>query len=81
MAGKKVPRETILKQVGQVFLLRRNDLNLQLLEVADRSGITTLTISKLEKGKLENTSVETLEKIATALGMEISITATLKVKK
>lgn len=81
MAKKNVPRETILKQVGQVFLLRRNDLNLQLQDVASRSGVTSLTISKLEKGKLENTSVETLEKIASALGMEISINATLKSKK
>lgn len=78
---KKVSRETLLKQVGESFLLRRNELNLQLIQVADLSGVTTLTISKLEKGKLENTSIETLAKIAAALGMEIIVNSQLKSKK
>lgn len=81
MAKKNVPRETVLTQVGQAFLLRRNALNLQLQDVSRLSGITTLTISKLEKGKLENTSMETLLKISKALGMEIIIDAQVKTKK
>jgi transcriptional regulator with XRE-family HTH domain len=78
MATKKggVPREkTLLKVVGQSFLLKRNDLGLQLLDVSERSGVTALTISKLEKGKLDNTSVETLQKIAQALGLTLQISA------
>lgn len=78
MAIKKggVPREkTLLKVVGQSFLLKRNELGLQLLDVSNRSGVTALTISKLEKGKLANTSIETLQKIAGALELTLQIKA------
>lgn len=75
--AKKVPRETMeqaqLKAVGRLFRNRRNDLSLQLQQVAAKSGVSSLTISKLEKGGLDNSSLGTLNSIASVLGLRISI--------
>jgi transcriptional regulator with XRE-family HTH domain len=75
--AKKVPRETLeqtqLKAVGRLFRNRRNDLQLQLQEVAAKCGVSSLTISKLEKGQLDNSSLGTLNSISSVLGLQINI--------
>lgn len=80
MSKKKpnVPRATLeqtqLKAVGRSFRNRRNDLRLQLQQVAEQSGVSSLTISKLEKGQLDNSSLGTLNAIASVLGLKINVT-------
>lgn len=72
-----VSRETIeqkqLKPVGRALRNARHDQQLKLQDVEERSGVSSLTISKLEKGKLENSSLQTLNKIASALGLKITL--------
>lgn len=75
---KNVPRATLeqtqLKAIGRAFQNGRLDQKLKLQEVEIASGISCLTISKLEKGELSNTSLETLNKIAKAVGLKIHVT-------
>lgn len=72
---KSVPRETKqLGVIGRAFRIRRLDQKLKLLDVEEQSGVTALTISKLEKGELDNISIITLNKIASSLGLKISLT-------
>lgn len=74
-----VSRDTLeqrqLKALGRTFRIARNDKGLLLLEVAEKSGISTLTISKLERGQLENLSLQTMNKIADAVGLKITLSA------
>lgn len=50
---------------------RRIELNMTAKQLADKTGLTPAYISQLENGKRENPSVETMEKIATALYVSI----------
>lgn len=67
-----------LTALGRELMLKRLDFNngngLSLQELMVKSGVTSLTISKLERGRLENISLETLNKISSALGVEIQLT-------
>jgi transcriptional regulator with XRE-family HTH domain len=81
MKGKKnVPRETPeqaqIRKVGRVFLNKRYDLGLNLLDVEKAAGVSSLTISKMERGQLDNCSLELLNKVAKALDLKITITIT-----
>jgi transcriptional regulator with XRE-family HTH domain len=68
---RNVSRGTIIQQIGERFLLRRTALKMKKTDVAEKSGVSTVTIGKLEKGELENVSLEILDKIAGALKLEI----------
>jgi transcriptional regulator with XRE-family HTH domain len=70
---KKPILEQQIKEIGDTFRQRRFDLKANLQEVASKSTITYLTISKLEKGELKNVSLETLNKIAGALNLTFSL--------
>ncbi len=63
-------------KIGKALKFRRKFLNLRQEDLAEMSGITSRTIHLIESGT-GNPSVETLEKLATVLGMEL----TLQVKK
>ena len=72
---KNVPREIIqLTGVGRSFRIARNDQSLKLQELEAKVGISSVTIAKLEKGQLENSSLRTLNKIADVLGLKVTIT-------
>ena len=77
MRKKSVSRETLeqiqLRKVGREFRIKRQDMNLKLLDVEKTSGVSSFTISKLERGQLSNCSLETLNKIATALKVKLYI--------
>jgi transcriptional regulator with XRE-family HTH domain len=64
------------KQIAETIKSRRQFLNLRQEDLAEMSGIATKTIHLIESGS-GNPSAETLEKLATVLGMEL----TLQVKK
>lgn len=76
MAKKTViSRETEqLAVIGRAFRNGRLDQELKLQDVEEKSGVTSLTISKLEKGQLQNCSLTTLNKIAGVLGLKINVT-------
>ena len=57
-------------QIGEEIKVRRQFLDLRQEDLAEMSGIATKTIHLIESGS-GNPSVETLEKLATVLGMEL----------
>jgi transcriptional regulator with XRE-family HTH domain len=68
--------QMILIEMGKSIKFRREFLNLRQEDLAEMSGITTKTIHLVEAGT-GNPSMETLEKLANVLGMELL----LQVKK
>jgi transcriptional regulator with XRE-family HTH domain len=64
------------EEIGKTIKSRRQFLNLRQDDLAEMSGIATKTIHLIES-RSGNPSVETLEKLATVLGMELM----LKIKK
>lgn len=81
---ENVPRTTLeqqqIKAIGRAFRIARLDLGLQLQQVSEASGVSRLTIGKIEKGSLANVSLEILNRIATALDMKISLVVEQKSK-
>jgi transcriptional regulator with XRE-family HTH domain len=73
--GKQPPEVILLKKIGVHFRNTRFDKKMSLQDVAEKSGITYLTISKLEKGDLQNLSLATMTAIAGALDLTVSIDA------
>ncbi|TMI63739.1 MAG: helix-turn-helix transcriptional regulator [Bacteroidetes bacterium] len=65
-----------IEEIGNAIKFRREFLNLRQEDLAELSGLTIKTIHLIETGT-GNPSVETLEKLARVLGMEL----TLLVKK
>lgn len=59
------------RQVGMKVTMFRLHHNISFLELADTSGISKGNLSKIENGK-GNPTVETLTKLAYALGVTIS---------
>lgn len=84
MTKKKddVPRETLeqkqLKGIGRALRTARLDQSLNLQTLEGVCGVSSLTISKLERGQLDNCSLQTLNKIAEALKLCIGFTVTPK---
>ena len=66
----------IAKQIGQTVRSRREFLKLRQEDLAELSGTNSRTIYLIENGT-GNPSIETLEKLAAVLGMELI----LQVKK
>lgn len=63
-----------LMDIGRAFRTGRHDKGMKIHELSTASGISVVTISKLEKGQLKNSNLETLNKIAAPLGLSIVIT-------
>ena len=62
----------VAKQIGQQIRVARKAKGLTLKEVAQRLGVSETTVSKYEIGS-QNLTIETLKKIADALGMEFGV--------
>jgi transcriptional regulator with XRE-family HTH domain len=60
------------EEIGKALKFRREFLNLRQEDLAEISGVTIKTIHLIESAS-GNPSVETLEKLATVLGMELFI--------
>jgi transcriptional regulator with XRE-family HTH domain len=75
-----VPREVAtveqkqLKVIGRALQNARLDLKLSLQQVQSKSLVSYITISKIEKGELDNCSMMTLNKVAAAVGKKIVMT-------
>jgi len=61
-----------LKMIGRAFRNGRQDQSLKIQDVEAKSGVSSVTISKLERGQLDNSSLQTLNKIAAVLGLTIN---------
>lgn len=67
---------TAIKNIGQVLQERRRHMNITQKQLADMADIGINTLYKIETGQA-NPTIESLQKIADVLGLEIS----LQVKK
>ena len=59
-------------KIGKIIKRRRIELNLELKDLQDYSGINYASISDIENGKA-NPTIKTVEKLLDALGMQINI--------
>ena len=58
--------------VGKAIKMQRRSLGITQPHLAELAGISTNSLSGLERGK-GNPSLDTLEKLATVLGMELKL--------
>ncbi len=54
-------------RIGDILKSKRTALELTQEDLFNRSGVTQSMISKLEKGRTENVSIDVLRKLAKAL--------------
>ena len=59
-------------KIGKIIKKRRQELNLELKDLQDYSGVNYASISDIEIGKA-NPTIKTVEKLLDALGMQINI--------
>ncbi len=64
--------EPTVNKIGKIIKKRRKELNLELKDLQDYSGVNYASISDIENGKA-NPTIKTLEKLLDVLGMEINI--------
>ncbi len=60
-----------LYEIGQQIKTLREAKKLTQEQLATKCGISRVTLEKVERGELENTSVKTLDIILFSLGLEI----------
>ncbi len=60
-----------LYEIGQKIRILREAKKLTQEQLATKCGISRVTLEKVERGELENTSVKTLDIILFSLGLEI----------
>ena len=64
-------------KIGKIIKKRRQELNLELKDLQDYSGVNYASISDIENGKA-NPTIKTLEKLLDVLGMQINIEVVTK---
>ena len=69
--------ESTTTKKGKTIKQRRKELNLELKDLQDYSGVNYVSISDIENGKA-NPTVKTLEKLLDVLGMELDIKIKIK---
>ena len=69
--------EVTSTKIGKTIRLRRKELNLELKDLQDYSGVNYVSISDIENGKA-NPTIKTLEKLLDVLGMELDIKVKIK---
>lgn len=67
------PVKDILLEIGDTFRKVRQDKKLSFEAVAKASGVSTLYISNLEKGKYENMGLDVIHRIAEALELKLNV--------
>ena len=60
-----------LYEIGQKIRILREAKKLTQEQLSSKCGISRVTLGKLERGELGNTSVKTLDIILASLGLEI----------
>ncbi|APW64430.1 hypothetical protein LPB137_00575 [Poseidonibacter parvus] len=69
--------EATSTKIGKTIKKRRKELNLELKDLQDYSGVNYVSISEIENGKA-NPTIKTLEKLLDVLGMELDIKVKIK---
>ena len=69
--------ELTTTKIGKSIKQRRKELNLELKDLQDYSGVNYVSISDI-KNRKANTTVKTLEKLLDVLGMELDIKVKIK---
>ena len=69
--------ESTSTKIGKTIKIRRKELNLELKDLQDYSGVNYVSISEIENGKA-NPTIKTLEKLLDVLGMELDIKVKIK---
>ena len=69
--------EPTATKIGKIIKKRRKELNLELKDLQDYSGVNYVSISDIENGKA-NPTIKTLEKLLDVLGMQINIEVVTK---
>ena len=69
--------ESTSTKIGKTIKIRRKELNLELKDLQDYSGVNYVSISEIENGKA-NPTVKTLEKLLDVLGMGLDIKVKIK---
>lgn len=69
----------IIKKIGKQIVQRRKQLNLEITDLSDYSGVTPSTISNIENGK-SNPTIKTIEKLLEPLGLELATILNDKMK-
>ena len=69
--------ELTTTKIGKSIKQRRKELNLELKDLQDYSGVNYVSISDIENGKA-NPTIKTLEKLLDVLGMQINIEVVTK---
>ena len=62
-------------KLGEQIRNVRKEQGLSIVELSDKTGLSTSHLSEIETGKTTNPGVAVLQKIATALGISLSIEA------
>lgn len=62
----------LLKDIGKKIAIRRKELNLNIEDLSEYSGITEATISRIETGKA-NPTIKTVEKVLIPLGLTLDL--------
>ncbi|PIR25631.1 MAG: transcriptional regulator [Deltaproteobacteria bacterium CG_4_10_14_0_2_um_filter_43_8] len=60
-----------MESIGQKIRNNRKSQNLTMFQLAVKSGVSSEYIGKLERENITNIGIETLQKIATALGVTL----------
>jgi DNA-binding Xre family transcriptional regulator len=61
----------VFMSIGEIVKERRKAKKLNQTELAEKAGITQATVSRLESGKEDNTTIENLRSIAAALSCSV----------
>ena len=75
--NKGIKMESTSTKIGKTIRIRRKELNLELKDLQDYSGVNYVSISEIENGKA-NPTIKTLEKLLDVLGMELDIKVKIK---
>ena len=65
------------KEIGDFIKERRKILRIQQQDLAEISGLSLRTVTIVENGE-GNPSIQTMQKLADALGLELKLTVKLK---
>ncbi|NTW70407.1 MAG: helix-turn-helix domain-containing protein [Chlorobiaceae bacterium] len=62
-----------LSEIGEILHLRRKALGLSQLQVASANGMSRVTLSRLENGKLPELGIRKVMAICATLGLELTL--------
>lgn len=60
------------KNLNNIFLVARNNLNLTMKEVSDKSGVSIRIVNSIENELPANYTLETINKICKVLNIDVS---------